>query len=143
MRKKLGVYGCTGQQPDGSGMFRTCHGSWVCALVWLLVHGLSGGSKVYGSQLHVWGATTLIKGGWLGTIAHIYPSEMAQNFWTAIFAWITCFVATILISLVTKRTKTDEELVNTRANGIVIISPDVDMVTLSIDPAVDKGIPVA
>jgi SSS family solute:Na+ symporter len=27
---------------------------------------------------------------------------MAQNFWTAIFAWVTCFVVTILISLVTK-----------------------------------------
>ncbi len=42
-----------------------------------------------------------IKGGWLGTIVHGYPSEMAQNFWTAIFAWTTCFVVTILVSLVT------------------------------------------
>src|SRR5207249_7102139 len=25
-----------------------------------------------------------LKGGWLGTIVHHYPSEMAQNFWTAI-----------------------------------------------------------
>jgi SSS family solute:Na+ symporter len=27
---------------------------------------------------------------------------MAQNFWTAIFAWSTCFLVTILVSLVTK-----------------------------------------
>ena len=26
---------------------------------------------------------------------HAYPSEMAQNFWTAIWAWTTCFVVTI------------------------------------------------
>ncbi|MBI4408201.1 MAG: sodium:solute symporter family protein [Gemmatimonadetes bacterium] len=41
------------------------------------------------------------KGGWLGTVVHGYPSEMAQNFWTAIFAWTTCFMVTILVSLVT------------------------------------------
>ena len=50
-----------------------------------------------------------IKGGWLGSM-HTYPSEMAQNFWTAIFAWTTCFVITILISLATRANKTDEEL---------------------------------
>jgi SSS family solute:Na+ symporter len=55
-------------------------------------------------------AVNLIKGGWLGAVLHHYPSEMAQNFWTAIWAWTSCFVATILISLATKRTKTDTEL---------------------------------
>jgi SSS family solute:Na+ symporter len=35
---------------------------------------------------------------------------MAQNFWTAIVAWSVCFVATIIISLATRRTRTDEEL---------------------------------
>ena len=40
-----------------------------------------------------------VKGGWV-TVLHIYPSEMAQNFWTAIFAWTTCFVVTVLVSLV-------------------------------------------
>jgi solute:Na+ symporter, SSS family len=39
-----------------------------------------------------------LKGGWLGLL-HGYPSEMAQNFWTAIFAWSTCFIVTILVSL--------------------------------------------
>jgi SSS family solute:Na+ symporter len=42
-----------------------------------------------------------LKGGWLG-VHHIYPSEMAQNFWTAIIAWTTCFVVTTAISLMTK-----------------------------------------
>jgi SSS family solute:Na+ symporter len=41
------------------------------------------------------------KGGWLASL-HEFPSTMAQNFWIAIFAWSACFVATILVSLVTK-----------------------------------------
>jgi SSS family solute:Na+ symporter len=51
-----------------------------------------------------------IHGGWLGSIVHTYPSDMAQNFWTAIFAWTVCFVATILISLATKTNKTNDQL---------------------------------
>ena len=47
------------------------------------------------------GALPGIKGGWVA-ILHTYPSEMAQNFWTAIYAWVTCFLVTILLSLVTK-----------------------------------------
>ena len=46
------------------------------------------------------GSVTGIKGGWIAVV-HNYPSEMAQNFWTAIWAWSTCFVLTVLISLVT------------------------------------------
>ena len=57
------------------------------------------------------GAAAGIKGGWLAaTPLHTYPSEMAQNFWTAIWAWSICFFATIVISLLTARTKTDEDL---------------------------------
>jgi SSS family solute:Na+ symporter len=48
------------------------------------------------------------KGGWLGELT-TYPSTMAQNFWIAIFAWSTCFVVTILVSLAT-RPKADDEL---------------------------------
>jgi SSS family solute:Na+ symporter len=48
------------------------------------------------------GASGGFKGGWFGTILHTYPSEMAQNFWTAIYAWTTCFVVTILVSLITR-----------------------------------------
>ena len=56
------------------------------------------------------GATPGLKGAFFGTVLHTYPSEMAQNFWTAIFAWSACFVATIVISLATKRNKSDDEL---------------------------------
>jgi SSS family solute:Na+ symporter len=56
------------------------------------------------------GAVPGLKGAFLGTAWHVYPSEMAQNFWTAIVAWTTCFLATIAISLVTARDKSDAEL---------------------------------
>jgi SSS family solute:Na+ symporter len=35
---------------------------------------------------------------------------MAQNFYLATFAFAACFLLTLVISLLTKRTKTDEEL---------------------------------
>jgi SSS family solute:Na+ symporter len=54
------------------------------------------------------GAVPGIKGGWIAVVHH-YPSEMAQNFWTAIWAWSICFVATIAISLVT-RPREEQEL---------------------------------
>jgi SSS family solute:Na+ symporter len=50
------------------------------------------------------------KGGWLGHVSD-FPSTMAQNFWIAIFAWSTCFVVTILISVMT-RPKPHAELEN-------------------------------
>ncbi len=56
------------------------------------------------------GAVPGLKGAFLGTVLHTYPSEMAQNFWTAIFAWTACFVATIAISLFTRGTKSDDDL---------------------------------
>jgi SSS family solute:Na+ symporter len=42
-------------------------------------------------------------------VLHEYPSDMAQNFWGAIVAWTTCFVATGAISLATVA-KPDAEL---------------------------------
>ncbi len=56
------------------------------------------------------GALPGLKGGFLGAVLHTYPSEMAQNFWSAIFAWTACFVATIVISLATRRDKSDDDL---------------------------------
>ncbi len=56
------------------------------------------------------GALPGLKGGFLGAVLHTYPSEMAQNFWTAIFAWSACFVATIVISLLTRANKSDDDL---------------------------------
>ncbi len=44
-----------------------------------------------------------IHGGWI-TIVHHYPSDMAQNFWTAIFAFSINFVVTIAVSLFTEPT---------------------------------------
>jgi solute:Na+ symporter, SSS family len=41
-----------------------------------------------------------IHGGWIAVLHH-YPSDMAQNFWTAIFAFSTNLVVTILVSLAT------------------------------------------
>ncbi|HTS88839.1 MAG TPA: hypothetical protein VMG41_10140, partial [Gemmatimonadales bacterium] len=51
-----------------------------------------------------------LKGGYLGVVLHTYPSEMAQNFWTAIVAWTVCFVTTIVISLLSRPNRTDENL---------------------------------
>jgi SSS family solute:Na+ symporter len=61
-----------------------------------------------------------IKGGCLWLLMHKtladvpsylkFPSEMAQNFWLASFAFAACFLLTLGISLATSRTKSDEEL---------------------------------
>ncbi|HEV8455850.1 MAG TPA: sodium:solute symporter family protein [Gemmatimonadales bacterium] len=48
-----------------------------------------------------------VKGGFLGVL-HMYPSELAQTFWTAIMAWTTCFVVTIVVSLATRPRLPDE-----------------------------------
>ena len=50
-----------------------------------------------------------VKGGYLGVL-HVFPSEMAQNFWLASFAFIVCFALTVAISFATKSQKTDEDL---------------------------------
>jgi len=50
-----------------------------------------------------------VKGGYLGVL-NTFPSEMAQNFWLASFAFTICFTLTLVISLATRRTKTNEEL---------------------------------
>ena len=42
-----------------------------------------------------------IHGGWIAVVHH-YPSDMAQNFWTAIFAFSVNLVVTIAVSLITK-----------------------------------------
>ncbi len=89
------------------GMFwkrTTGHGAFVG-----LISGTLAAAVHHGLTLPT-GAAVGIKGGWIGPILHNYPSEMAQNFWTAIFAWSTCFVVTLLISLLTRRQKSDEDL---------------------------------
>jgi SSS family solute:Na+ symporter len=68
-------------------------------LIALLHHGLTFPA----------GADTLVKGGWIMHL-HQYPVEMAQSFWTAIFACTTSAAVTTGLSLVTSRNKTDEDL---------------------------------
>jgi SSS family solute:Na+ symporter len=48
-----------------------------------------------------------VKGGYLGVL-HTYPSELAQTFWTAIVAWVTCFVVTVVVSLATRPRPAEE-----------------------------------
>jgi SSS family solute:Na+ symporter len=48
-----------------------------------------------------------IHGGWI-SVVHRYPSDMAQNFWTAIFAFSVNFLVTIAVSLMTKPRDEDE-----------------------------------
>jgi SSS family solute:Na+ symporter len=88
------------------GMFwkrTTGHGAFTG-----LMAGTIAAAIHQGSTLPI-GAHAGVKGGWFGTI-HSYPSELAQAFWTAIFAWSACFVITILVSLAT-RPRDDRELV--------------------------------
>ncbi len=87
------------------GMFwkrATGHGAFIGLLSGTLAAAIHHGLTLPN------GATAGIKGGWMGA-THMYSSEMAQNFWTAIWAWTTCFVVTIVVSLLT-RPKPDDEL---------------------------------
>jgi SSS family solute:Na+ symporter len=88
------------------GMFwkrATGHGAFVG-----LLSGTLAAAVHHGLTLPA-GAVVSVKGGFLGAVLHTYPSEMAQNFWTAIFAWTTCFLITVLVSLFTEPRR-DEEL---------------------------------
>ncbi len=74
--------------------------------------GLSGGiggSALFHALTIAQGNAPGVKGGYLSVVQE-FPSEMAQNFWLASFAFIICFTLTLVISLATRRTKTDEEL---------------------------------
>jgi SSS family solute:Na+ symporter len=50
-----------------------------------------------------------IHGGWIAVL-HTYHSDMAQNFWTAIWAFSANFIVTVVVSLCTKP-KPESELV--------------------------------
>ncbi len=87
------------------GMFwkrATGHGAFAG-----LISGTLAAALHHGLTLPA-GAASGIKGGFLG-LWKTYPSELAQTFWTAILAWVTCFVVSILVSLVT-RPRPDSEL---------------------------------
>lgn len=96
------------------GMFwsrSTSHGAFF---------GLLGGtltSALFHSLTSAAGNDLGLKGGYLWSLMGkdipqglVFPSDMAQNFWLAGFAFTACFVLTLVISLATRRTKSDEEL---------------------------------
>src|SRR5438034_11583818 len=69
------------------GMFwkrATGHGAFTG-----LVAGTLAAAIHHGLSLPA-GAAVGVKGGYLGVVT-TYPSELAQTFWTAILAWVTCF----------------------------------------------------
>ncbi|MDX2192405.1 MAG: sodium:solute symporter family protein [Gemmatimonadales bacterium] len=89
------------------GMFwrrATGHGAF-----WGLLTGTLAAAAHHGLTLPA-GAAPGLKGAFLGAQLTTYPSEMAQNFSTAIIAWTACFIATIAISLATVRRQSDAEL---------------------------------
>src|SRR5437870_4023135 len=80
------------------GMFwprATGHGAFTG-----LVSGILAAAVHHGISLPA-GAHVGVKGGYLGVMT-TYPSELAQTFWTAIAAWVTCFVVTIVVSSFTQ-----------------------------------------
>jgi SSS family solute:Na+ symporter len=88
------------------GMFwkrATGHGAFAG-----LVGGTLGAALLHGLSLAE-GATAGIKGGWLAAPLHFH-SAMGQNFCIATVSWTCCFALTILVSLATRRNKSDAEL---------------------------------
>jgi SSS family solute:Na+ symporter len=74
--------------------------------------GLLGGtatSALFHASTIAAGNVPGVKGGYITQLA-TFPSDMAQNFWLAAFAFTVCFLLTAGISLATARTKSDEDL---------------------------------
>jgi solute:Na+ symporter, SSS family len=69
----------------------------------------TGTSALFHALTSAVGNAPGVKGGYI-KVLQVFPSDMAQNFWLAAFAFSACFLFTLVISLATKRTKTDEEL---------------------------------
>jgi len=87
------------------GMFwkrATGHGAFTGLLAGTLAAAIHHGLSLPA------GAAVGVKGGYFGIVT-TYPSELAQTFWTAIVAWLTCFGVTIAMSLAT-RPRPPEEL---------------------------------
>jgi SSS family solute:Na+ symporter len=69
--------------------------------------GMAGAAAHYGLTLTA-GAQRGIHGGWIGVL-HVYPSEVAQAAWTALFGFAVNLVVAIVVSLGTTR-RADGEL---------------------------------
>jgi SSS family solute:Na+ symporter len=78
------------------------------AAFWGLIGGTLAAAIHQGLTLPA-GATTGFKGGYFGLV-HTYGSEMAQNYWTAVYAFSAALLLTLVITLLTKKLKTDDEL---------------------------------
>jgi SSS family solute:Na+ symporter len=78
------------------------------AAFWGLIGGTISAAIHHGLTLPA-GAVAGIKGGYFGAI-HTYPSEMAQNFWTALYAFAAALFMTLIITFLTKRLKSDDDL---------------------------------
>ncbi len=78
------------------------------AAFWGLIGGTISAAIHHGLTLPA-GGVVGVKGGYFGAI-FTYPSEMAQNFWTALYAFTTALIFTIIITLLTKRQKSDDDL---------------------------------
>jgi SSS family solute:Na+ symporter len=53
------------------------------------------------------GAVAGVKGGFLGVVT-TYPSELGQTFWTAISAFSTCLIVSVVVSVLTRPRPADE-----------------------------------
>ena len=99
------------------GMFwkrTTAHGAFF---------GLISGT---GAAFATWGLTVAEgKGGIFGDL-YTFPSTMAQNFWVAIMAFVTCIVVTTVVSMVTTP-RTDQDMEGL-VYGLTKIRHDVGVV---------------
>ena len=91
------------KRATGHGAFYGLLAGTICAMIF---HGISAPVPLG----KIGDGIPWVQGAWLGAKVG-FTSSMAQNFWLAIVAWSFCFVITIGVSLATKRTKTDGELV--------------------------------
>jgi SSS family solute:Na+ symporter len=91
------------KRTTGTGAFLGLFGGIGCSA---LFHALTSVNSNLDAAGHV---INSMKGGYLH-VARVFPSEMAQNFWLAAFAFIACFALTLVISLATKSQKTDADL---------------------------------
>ncbi|WP_035603550.1 sodium:solute symporter family protein [Haloferula sp. BvORR071] len=77
---------------------------------WGLVVGTATAVTFHGLS-YATGNAPGLKGAWITPVkAFEFPKEMSQGFWVAIVAFSTTFLVNLVISLLTKRTKTDAEL---------------------------------
>lgn len=75
---------------------------------WGLAVGTSAAVIFHGMTIAT-GNAPGVKGGWISSAIE-FPKEMSQNFWIAIVAFSVTFVVNAVLSLLTPRTKTDDDL---------------------------------